>query len=1831
MASQEPPRLSSAARSRGYDVAAAARGRAATLARAALGGGGGGGGTTCTAGGGRTGRGGAPALMARLVGPDAYASDSRMRAAYAAYVAALVDLADDGEAFVGEALAELADTLYEPLCAHRPRAPTPAEVKAAIGHGADAAAVVAAAKAAVKLKAWATNAAKRAGWDAEARAPAVAADTDAAVAAAAAGSLQEFGMALPFETPSAASDGGGGGAWWFTGLGARSLGGGAASAQAFAAGGDALGAALEAAADEQAVEAARLGTLGGGSVGADGAGSSAGPIGSSGSGVGSSGDGTYGLRWLVTVCSAARSLGGASAFGSDEEVAAALCRALLSGVSDDEAAAAVFDLLGEGALEAITELLAHRGDVSRAAASAAVEVGGNDGAGEQRTFGTHGTGVSVRTERAKAAAKARRKEAKRAARRGLAAGTAQVELLLAEPGGFEMLLAAETSLAGARAAAVQATGAGSAMRDDRLAIGSVDTADWMRSALPKGTTRTVYAEKSPKYEEVRVPAAPTASSLPDEEFVPISTLPRWAQLAFKGYESLNRIQSRIYPTGFGSNENLLVCAPTGAGKTNIAMITVLREIGRHVVEAEDGSGATVDLDDFKIVYVAPMKALAAEMAAAFQRRLEPLGLYVRELTGDMSLTKRELEETQMIITTPEKWDVITRKPTDQALAGLVRLLIIDEVHLLADERGAVIEALVSRTLRQVEVSQSMIRIVGLSATLPNYRDVATFLGVNHDTGLFHFGPGYRPIPLEQQYIGVMEKNIHKQKADMNAIAYTKVVEALRNDKQAMIFVHSRKETAKTARALLEMAQVNGDIELFDPDARDHPQCALYKKDLGKSRNGEMSELALRGFGVHHAGMLRPDRTLSERLFAAGFTRVLCCTATLAWGVNLPAHTVVIKGTSLYAPDKGGFVDLGMLDVQQIFGRAGRPQFDTSGEGIIITTQDKLPHYLQMMAHASPIESAFIDGMVDNLNAEVVLGTVTNVSEAVRWLGYSYLHVRMRSNPLHYGMRWEDAQDDPGLTSRRRELVCEAARQLDRARMVRYDSRSGNLYQTEQGRVASHFYIRAATIERFNEILKPHMSEGEVLDMIAQSTEFEQVAVREEEMVELERLAASNAVPHSLRSGGVCTRTGKVNCLIQAYVSRSRLSSFSLTSDGNYVASNLERILRALFELALRRGSPGLAYTTLCLATAAQRRVWPHQLPLRQMDVLLKEDTLYKLEQHTRSMERLLECDEGELGEIVRHPSQGAHVRKVLDSFPALALEVTASPLTRTVLQVKLSIWPEFVWNERVHGNSLRWHIWVEDQNSEHIYHSEMFTLTKKETRAVACPHVIAFTIPMFEPLPPQYYVRALSDEWLCSETTAELSLRDLVLPEARPAHTELLALRPLPRSALQWPAAEALYERKFTHFNAVQTQAFHTLYHTDKSVLMGAPTGSGKTVTAELAIMRAFRAHPKNSVVYIAPLKSLVRERVSDWGRSFCPALGRSLVELTGDHAPDLRALLRADLIVTTPEKWDGVSRAWANRAYVRRVALLVIDEVHLLGADRGPVLEAIVSRMRHVAGRTGAAVRVVGLSTALANAHDLADWLGIERVRKGSAECSGLFNFRPSVRPIPMEVHIQGFPGRFYWCVRARARSPCCLALRTRAGARFRVGCIRGFAVLTRAHRVATRTQPADGHHEQAVLQCHLPALAPQARAHIRRQSAPDAPDCARPHRARRRGRVAQAVSAHERGGPGAAAGARARLLAAPHAAVRHRPAPRGPQGVGPHAGREALRGVQGPGARLHQHARVGGEPARPPGHRQGNRVLRRREPQVRRLSHHGRAPDDGARGAPSVRHARRGRHHGA
>ena len=116
------------------------------------------------------------------------------------------------------------------------------------------------------------------------------------------------------------------------------------------------------------------------------------------------------------------------------------------------------------------------------------------------------------------------------------------------------------------------------------------------------------------------------------------------------------------------------------------------------------------------------------------------------------------------------------------------------------------------------------------------------------------------------------------------------------------------------------------------------------------------------------------------------------------------------------------------------------------------------------------------------------------------------------------------------------------------------------------------------------------------------------------------------------------------------------------------------------------------------------------------------------------------------------------------------------------------------------------------------------------------PQDLVFTIPIFEPLPPQYYVRVISDRWLGAESVVAISFQHLILPELHPPHTKLLDLQPLPVSALNYSAYEQLF--RFDYFNPIQTQVFHTLYHSDTNILLGAPTGSGKTVVAELAIFR---------------------------------------------------------------------------------------------------------------------------------------------------------------------------------------------------------------------------------------------------------------------------------------------------------------------------------------------------------------------------------------------------------
>ncbi|XP_064601354.1 U5 small nuclear ribonucleoprotein 200 kDa helicase-like [Liolophura sinensis] len=1103
-----------------------------------------------------------------------------------------------------------------------------------------------------------------------------------------------------------------------------------------------------------------------------------------------------------------------------------------------------------------------------------------------------------------------------------------------------------------------------------------------RCQLPDGSFR----KQRKGYEEVHVPALKPKPFDEEESLVPIDRLPKYAQPAFDGFKSLNRIQSRLHKAAMESDENLLLCAPTGAGKTNVALLCMLREIGKHI--NPDG---TINTDEFKIIYVAPMRSLVQEMVGNFTERLKTYGIKVEELTGDHQLTKEQITACQVIVCTPEKWDIVTRKGGERTYTQLVRLMIFDEIHLLHDDRGPVLESLVARTIRNIETTQEDVRLVGLSATLPNFDDVATFLRVDPAQGLFFFDNSFRPVPLEQQFIGITEKKAVKRFQIMNDIVYEKVIEHAGKN-QVLAFVHSRKETGKTARAIRDMCLEKDSLGLFLKEGSASTE--ILRTEAEQVKNMELRDLLPYGFAIHHAGMNKVDRRLVEDLFADRHIQVLVSTSTLAWGVNLPAHTVIIKGTQVYNPEKGRWVELSALDVMQMLGRGGRPQYDTKGEGIMITNHSELQYYLSLMNQQLPIESQFISKLADNLNAEVVLGTVQNVKEGINWLGYTYLYIRMLRSPTLYGISHDQLKEDPLLEQRRKDLIHTAASLLDKHNLVKYDRKTGHLQVTELGRISSHYYCTHETIATYNQLLKPTLSEIELFRVFSLSGEFRHIHVREEEKLELLKLL--ERVPIPIKES-IEEPSAKVNVLLQAYISQLKLEGFALMADMVFITQSAGRLMRAIFEIVLHRGWAQLADKALALCKMVDKRMWQSMSPLRQFK-RIQGEVIKKIEKKNFPFERLYYLSQHEIGELIRMPKMGKTIHKYVHQFPKLELSVHIQPITRSTLRVELTITPDFQWDEKVHVSSEAFWILVEDVDGEVILHHEYFLLKHKFAQD---EHVVKFFVPVFEPLPPQYFIRVISDRWIGAETQLPVSFRHLILPEKSPPPTELLDLQPLPVSALRNAVFEGLYS-DFRSFNPIQTQVFNAIYNSDDNVFVGAPTGSGKTICAEFAVLRMFSQVSESRCVYVTPLESLAQQTFIDWHAKFSTQMGKRVVCLTGETGTDLKLLAKGNIIISTPEKWDVLSRRWKQRKNVQNVNLFIVDELQLIGGEIGPVLEVICSRMRYISSQLERNIRIVALSSSLSNAKDVSQWLG--------CTTTGFFNFHPNVRPIPLELHIQGF-----------------------------------------------------------------------------------------------------------------------------------------------------------------------------------------------------------------------------
>ncbi|RLV91932.1 Pre-mRNA-splicing helicase BRR2 [Spathaspora sp. JA1] len=1072
--------------------------------------------------------------------------------------------------------------------------------------------------------------------------------------------------------------------------------------------------------------------------------------------------------------------------------------------------------------------------------------------------------------------------------------------------------------------------------------------------LPKGT----FQENRKSYDIITIPPLEQQPTQADE-LLSTTVLPEWAQNAFPSAEttSFNRIQSKIFPQAFETDNNLLICAPTGAGKTNVAMLTILRTIENFRVQEK------ILINQFKIVYIAPLKALVQEQMREFQRRLSNFGIVVNELTGDSTLSQRQISQTQVIVTTPEKWDIITRK--DPSYINLVRLVIIDEIHLLHDERGVALENIVCRTLRKAEPT----RLVGLSATLPNYTDVAKFIQVPPE-GLFYFDASYRPCPLKQEFIGIKERSAIKKLNAMNEACLDKTVENLDSGHQLIIFVHSRRETFTTAKYLSE--KITREVSLGVQE--------ILKQEAESITNKHLKELIPHGFGIHHAGLSRNDRSLVEDLFAQGHLRVLVSTATLAWGVNLPAHTVIIKGTETYSPELGTWVQLSPQDILQMLGRAGRPRYDKNGEGVIITSQDEIQYYLAILNQQLPIESKLISKLVDSVNAEVVSGAITSLEEGIEWLSFSYFFVRMVQSPALYGVEaGYDFKTDPSLYNRRSDLIYTALSILHENKLVIFDGKD-TVKSTELGKISAYYYINHETINLYGKMLKPYDTEIDILRVFSNSGEFKYVPVRQEERLEVKKLMEKCPIPIKEQPH---ESVSKINILLQTYISRLTLEGYALISDMIYITQSASRLFRAIYEICILKKWSRVSKLVLELCKMVDQRMWLNNSPLRQFGKLVPSDIVRTSEMSHLPWNRYFQLSVEELAESINLTGNNAKLtHEYIESFPKVNIQYSVQPINDKFLRVQIEALPEWNWIKSVHGNQETFMVFLEDCNGNQLLQIEEFVVRPQNINKV---HVVEFIVKWLnQPLVPNYLLSFISNKWVNCTWKTPIMLNTVQVPSIGSYYLDNSDVQLVPTKELSKEHVDIF---PFKFFNKVQSATFDSVYNTNENVFVGSSKGDGKTVIAELAVLTHWKRN-RGRMVYINPSDEIIDQKLNHWMKKF-EVFEKNIGKLTGTLSQDASILNESHVILATPDQFLNLSKRWKTQKSFKSIDLIILDDLHLVGSLAN--YEILICKLRMLTSQWVTPFRIIALSNPVVNCRDLCDWIGVSK--------SNIFNFPPQSR----------------------------------------------------------------------------------------------------------------------------------------------------------------------------------------------------------------------------------------
>ncbi|XP_013615930.1 PREDICTED: ATP-dependent DNA helicase MER3 homolog isoform X2 [Brassica oleracea var. oleracea] len=751
----------------------------------------------------------------------------------------------------------------------------------------------------------------------------------------------------------------------------------------------------------------------------------------------------------------------------------------------------------------------------------------------------------------------------------------------------------------------------------------------------------------------------------------VSDLPPNFRSAFT-FRYFNSLQSECFPLCFHSDINMVISAPTGSGKTALFELCILRLLSKSI--SSDGrflhaKGA------LKTVYISPSKALVQEKLRDWNQKFNSWGISCLELTGDNeTYSSKNIQDADIILTTPEKFDAVSRYRVSSGGLGFfsdIALVLIDEVHLLNDPRGAALEAIVSRikilsSNHELRLSTlASVRLLAVSATIPNIEDLAEWLKVP-TAGIKRFGEEMRPVKLTTKVFGyaaakndfLFEKRLQNYIYDM-LMQYSK-------GKSALVFCSTRKGAQEAAQKLAQTAMTYG---YSNPFVKSREQLERLREASPMCSDKQMQSYILQGVGYHNGGLCQKDRSLVEGLFLSGDIQVLCTTNTLAHGINLPAHTVVIKSTQHFNKEKGHYMEYDRSTLLQMCGRAGRPPFDDTGLVIIMTRRETVHLYENLLNGCEVVESQLLPCLIEHLTAEIVQLTVTDVTRAIEWMKCSYLYVRMKKNPENYAIKKGIPKDR--VEKHLQELCLQKINELSSYQMIWTDTDGFVLKPEEPGRLMTKYYLKFDTMKYIINAPTGY-SLDEALQIVCRAEEISWIQLRRNEKKTLNDVNADKEGRlrfhindnKGKRKKRIQTREEKLFVLANDWLTGDpSVHDLSMTQDANSLCSNGSRIARCMKEYFIyKKNYKGTISSTL-LAKSLFQKLWddsPYllkQLPGIGMVTAKVQflSALYKLALHSmgvRSFEALAEADPRRI-EIVtgRKYPFGNHIKESLSSLP----------------------------------------------------------------------------------------------------------------------------------------------------------------------------------------------------------------------------------------------------------------------------------------------------------------------------------------------------------------------------------------------------------------------------------------------------------------------------------------------------------------------------------------------------------------------------------------------------